>query len=171
MHWIVTAYRWCRCAQPPANRWHPSGMNTEQTKSRRSSDPPPKVLVEPDKSGLLRGFAPSRAATVRAKADRVEGDRAAVAVRRLGSQADAGRVRQHPTPLRRRRPLAARGLTRRREAAKGKGRMTLSGVPSLIGCGPAAERCLYPNGVASQSPGSRANASAPWGSCLVILVP
>ncbi len=43
---------------------------------------------------------------VRAKADRVEGDRAAVAVRRLGSQADAGRVRQHPTPLRRRPSLA-----------------------------------------------------------------
>ena len=35
-------------------------MNTEQIKCRRSSDRPPKVLVEPDKPCLLRGFAPSR---------------------------------------------------------------------------------------------------------------
>ena len=60
-----------------------------------------------------------RAAAGGAKADRVEGDRTAVAVRRLGEPTPGHRVRQHPTPLRRRLALAQHRLTRRREAEKG----------------------------------------------------
>ena len=26
----TVANRWCRCAQPPANRWHPSGMQFDE---------------------------------------------------------------------------------------------------------------------------------------------
>ena len=120
--------------------------------------------------------APSRDTfCFKAKADRVEGDRTAVAVRRLGEPTPGHRVRQHPTPLRRRHALAQHRLTRRREAAKGTAgltklcfasprlRVTLFVLPSSkrLGGSLALPRCATPWRANSSPPSPPAPNSSP----------
>lgn len=52
-HWFWAAYRWCRCAQPPANRCEDSGFKTAEARSLIS-----RVYVRSAASVITHAQAP-----------------------------------------------------------------------------------------------------------------